>query len=411
MNLLSVGTLVETPFILVEIGKYTFGTYEVTRAQVNGQNKLTIVNFPNFMESLNVVKINGTVNTYTINFIYQISKGDDPNLLEKVFGSISNTRKVTISYGDYSSPSFIFRKESAIITSLKTQVDFAGSRIRYTLSCTSDSLYLKANNYDFAKRYAQPSKVILELLQNSQYGLSDIFYGMKDIDKVISKGLIDQDDCEVTIPAKNQMSVLDYLNYLVNCMIPNSQEPYKYYLQLVDTVDEEFKGPYFKIKRASYIASENAPNSLDTYEIDVGFPQNNYITQFSINTNDSWSLLYEYSGKANQQNYIYRINDEGKLEEISSPNLLSQTSLKQETPSEKSWWTAVTAFPITATLTIKGLVRPAILMTYIKLNVYFYGQKHIASGIYIVTKQEDSISKSGYKTTLSLTRISGDSLS
>ena len=47
-------------------------------------------------------------------------------------------------------------------------------------------------------------------------------------------------------------------------------------------------------------------------------------------------------------------------------------------------------------------------MSYVKINAMFYGQKHSSSGLYIITKQEDSIDSSGYKTTLSLTRISGD---
>ena len=68
----------------------------------------------------------------------------------------------------------------------------------------------------------------------------------------------------------------------------------------------------------------------------------------------------------------------------------------------------MTQFPITAKLTIKGLLRPSLLMTYIKVNTYFFGHKHVSSGLYIITRQEDSIDSNGYKTTLSLTRISGD---
>jgi hypothetical protein len=46
-------------------------------------------------------------------------------------------------------------------------------------------------------------------------------------------------------------------------------------------------------------------------------------------------------------------------------------------------------------------------MQYVRLNVIFPGgNKHISSGLYIVTKQVDNISGDGYKTTLSLTRIS-----
>lgn len=48
-------------------------------------------------------------------------------------------------------------------------------------------------------------------------------------------------------------------------------------------------------------------------------------------------------------------------------------------------------------------------MTYLRLNVIFPGgHKHISSGLYIVTKQTDTIDGNGYRTQLSLTRISGD---
>lgn len=68
----------------------------------------------------------------------------------------------------------------------------------------------------------------------------------------------------------------------------------------------------------------------------------------------------------------------------------------------------MTQFPVSATLTIKGLVRPAILMTYVRINALFYGQRHSSSGLYIITKQQDVIDGRGYRTILSLTRIAGD---
>jgi hypothetical protein len=58
-------------------------------------------------------------------------------------------------------------------------------------------------------------------------------------------------------------------------------------------------------------------------------------------------------------------------------------------------------------LKIQGLLRPAHLMQYLRLNVIFPGgNKHISSGLYIVTKQQDDIGMSGYTTTLNITRIS-----
>ena len=47
-------------------------------------------------------------------------------------------------------------------------------------------------------------------------------------------------------------------------------------------------------------------------------------------------------------------------------------------------------------------------MSYIRVNVYFFGRKHTSSGIYAITKQEDKIDQNGYTTTLSLLRIGAD---
>ncbi len=78
------------------------------------------------------------------------------------------------------------------------------------------------------------------------------------------------------------------------------------------------------------------------------------------------------------------------------------------TDEDKTWWSNVTQYPISAQITIKGLLRPATLMDYVRLNVIYFGQKHIASGLYIVTKQIDTISETGYRTQLFLTKIAGD---
>ena len=74
-----------------------------------------------------------------------------------------------------------------------------------------------------------------------------------------------------------------------------------------------------------------------------------------------------------------------------------------------TWWSQVTSFPISSTITIKGLLRPAVLMTHVRLNILFFGKRYIDSGLYIITKQVDEIDSRGYRTTLSLTRVGEDS--
>ena len=68
----------------------------------------------------------------------------------------------------------------------------------------------------------------------------------------------------------------------------------------------------------------------------------------------------------------------------------------------------MTEFPIKATIVFKGLVRPTMLVSYVKIDVRYYGRKQLASGIYIITRQTDDISAQGYQTTLELQRIKGE---
>ena len=235
---------------------------------------------------------------------------------------------------------------------------------------------------------------------------------MRDRQKVKQKGLIAGDDKAVIIEAKSQISVFDYLDYLVSCMTcvgdsgTSLTGQTKYIFTVYDDTTGEFGGPYFKVAKVA--KNIQTSNDLATYEVDIGYPTANIVTSFTVNSDDAYTLLYDYSGKIQQDEYGYRINDDGDIEALYSPVLASNTPLYRATQADLNWWSKVTQYPINATLTIKGLLRPAILMTYIKLNVYFYGRKHNTSGVYIITKQTDSISKSGYQTTLTLTRIQGD---
>ena len=410
LNLLSTTSRVETPFVSVKVGNYELGVFnkETGNAIYTGSMKYY---YPNYIDNLTVTKINGTVNQYTLNLKYQITAGDDPNFIDKVFSSVSQSRRMVISYGDYSLPSFMYKEEACTITSIKSKVDFKGSSISYTVNAVSDAISLTAGTYTFPAKTCQPSQQIYNILFNKTYGLQDIFYGMHDKALVIQKELIADNDTVVSLSRKVNVTILEYLNYLVSCMIPNGSGSFitngKYVLTVVDDMTGEMGGPYFTVKEAK--SSTKSVNSLDTYEVDIGFPGNDVVTSFEINDDESYSILYNYSKKVNQTDFVYRINNEGSVDQIYSPLLTANQTNFSMGADDQTWWTQVTQYPITATLTIKGLLRASMLMTYIKVNCYFYGRKHISSGMYIITKQEDNVGKSGFRTTLTLKRISGDS--
>lgn len=433
-NLLTYPALVEAPFIKLTIGDYTFGTYIKSTEKYSNRN-IDFIQYPNFVDSMEVVKINGAVNQYTIRLIYQVEPGADPNLMDKILSKVGYGT-IKISYGDWATPSFIFKEEEALITKTNSNFDFANSRITYTISCTSNALSLLGTTYSFGYYKNKPSTIIKTILANGYaYGLFDAFTGMKDLDVNQVTSLIDSDDMVVEIEPKPAMDVLSYLNYLTSCMIPisnntdnNTTADGIYVLtihdNITDSIEDNFsgsaniKGTYFTVKKISTYANTLALTGSDVYTVDIGYPgtrhttKNDYenlVSSFTIRDENSWALLYKYSDNISFfNNYVYSIDNEGNLITTMAPNIMKSDRYNYQTPNQKSWWTEMTSFPVSADLNIKGLVRAMMLTSYVKINTYFYGQRHISSGLYIVTGQRDTINSSGYKTSLSLLRIGGD---
>lgn len=404
-NLVSIPTLVQSPFIIANIGGVTFGTFS--------GNYRTNATYPNYMESMSVTKVNGTVNTYTLNFHYQVATGQDPNLLDKIFSRATKDRRIILQYGDWMAPNYIYKEEQCIITNVTTRLNMSSSSLDYTLQCTSDAIGLNSTQFNFPARNAKPSDVILQLLSNSKYGLKEVFTGMRNKNVVLSKNLIASNDKKVQLLPQNNTTILNYLNYLVGCMVDNKTpeenklSTSKYFLTINDDYNNDLGGTYFKVSEVS--ANAAVYNATDTYELDINYPGDNFVTEFSLNNDQSWAILYEYAGDVKQEEYTYNIRDDGTIETLSSPSLLTSSLTNAKSAYKTQWWSYMTEFPITATLTLKGLTRPSMLMTYVKLNVWFAGgQKHISSGTYIITKQTDSITSAGYTTTLTLLRVGGD---
>lgn len=411
IKLNSVPTLVESPFIIVTIGKYTLGSYTGNKTTTS-LGMLAQVNFPNFVNSLNITKVNGTVNTYTIGIVYQIAPGDDPNLIDKIFSSVSATRKLSLSYGDWRNPASIYKEETALITNVTSSLDMSASKITYTVQCVSDALSLASAVYDFPAREAKPSDIIKEMLKDVAYGLLTVFKGMVDFQRVITNGLIASNDKKVKIEARQNMNIIEYLNFLVGAMTSVDSESKdtiiqsgNYYLAIHDDITNALGGTYFEVKE---VKAGTKVSNYNVYEVDVGYPGDNFVTQFNLTNNQQYTILYDYAGKIEQTKYIYSIDNDGQLSTQYAPSIARSKSLQKVTEQNKNWWTKVTQFPIQATLTIKGLTRPSILMSQVRINTVMYGQKHISSGLYIITKHQDKLDSNGYTTTLTLLRIGGD---
>ena len=421
-NISLLGSLsrIETPFIKVTIGNYTFGIYQRTGQTVKDTDGLFYetakITYPIYLQSLTVQKINGQVNEYTLNLIYPIRPGDDPNFFEKVFSSVNKTRKITFSYGDISIPNYIYKDEQAIITDIKSNFNLKSGTISYTVSAVSSAKLGTSGCFTFTfdknKKY-KPSEEIKKILRNPIYGLKDLFYGMADDVSVDRLNLIPSTDKKVNLVSNQNISPLEEINYLVSCMTSDSTTfPPFYILTIHDEINsetnydktiEQLGGPYFKITPV-YKKQEHS----DAYEIDIGFPTANIIMSFNIENNENYSIYYDWQSKLTDNDYVLRLNDDGEWEKEYAVNWNSANDQHLTRDSDKTWWSKITQYPISATIQLKGLLRPATLMQYVKLNVLFFGKKHISSGTYIVTKQIDQIDSNGYRTTLGLTRVVGE---
>ena len=407
-NLTSVPTLVESPFIIIKIGNITFGAAS-KRKVVNSDGYVYKVQYPNFMQDLTVTKVDGKINSYKIKMVYAITPGDDPNMMDKILSGAGYTTAVTIQYGDWSSPMYIYKEEHCLIQQVSSEVDFASPKITYTISCLGTGYSATVNKKNYGSFTGKPSEKILALLKDKTSGLSDTFTGMRNLNTVITNSWVLTNDKSVYVPSPGETSsVLDYVNYLVKYMANDSGRESHYGIVVMDDPNNQFGGPYFKI--VEYSGEDDVLlNAVDTYEVDVGYPGNAKVVSFKITDNQEYALLEKYANSVVvANNYTYRINTHGELVKAKSPFYERSDSLLTSTEADKNWFTRVSKYPITATLVLKGLIRPTVLMSYIKINTLFYGQKHNTSGTYVITRQVDRVDASGYKTTLDLLRVRGD---
>jgi hypothetical protein len=417
-SLLSSQARIQVPWVKVTIGDYTFGIFDdATKSWGKDQDGFYqpfSIQYPNYIQTLEVTKVNGQVNTYTLNIKYPVTQHDDPNFFEKVFSSVSGTRKIIFTYGDAETPAYVYKNEEAIITNVTQVFDLAGSAISYTVTAVSSAALSTDGNITMLGTgngiKVKPSDEIKKLFKTNK-SLQNTFTGMS-VAKLDS--LIAGDDMAVEIESKRNVSAIDYINYLVGCMIPEGSAPGLskeiYILTIHDdsitSADRTMskKGPYFEVKKVSTIMERG-----DAYEIDIGINTSTIVRQFQIDKRENFSIYYDYQNLAHPENYVRRLNADGLWEDKYAPTSMIKEGAFDIKSHERVWWTKATQFPINATIQIQGLIRPATLMQYVRLNVIFPGgNKHLSSGLYIVTRQVDNIGPNGYATNLGLTRIKGD---
>ena len=417
-SLLSSQARIQVPWVKVTIGDYTFGIFdEATKSW--GKDKAGFyqpfsIQFPNYIQALEVTKINGQVNRYQLQINYPITQHDDPNFFEKVLSSVSSTRKIIFTYGDAETPAYVYKNEEAIITNVQQTFNLQSSAITYTVNAVSSAALSTDGSITVlgtgSGQKIKPSDEIKRLFRTNK-SLQNTFTGMTtaELDRLIAG-----DDMQVEVESKRNISAIDYINYLVGCMIPEGSVPglskeiyiMTIYDDSITSADraQSKKGPYFTVTKVSTVMDRG-----DAYEIDIGINTSTIVRSFQIDKNENYSLYYEYQNLSHPEKYVRRIGDDGLWEDVYAPTSMMREDKFDIKSNDRVWWTKATQFPINATIQIQGLLRPATLMQYVKLNVIFPGgNKHLASGLYIVTRQVDNIGPNGYATNLGLTRIKGD---
>lgn len=381
---------VEAPYVKMTLGGVEFGTYDGGK-------------YPNYIQGIDVRKTNGSMNEYTINLIHQVSPGDNPNYIENLI-SKNGFNKVEIEYGD-AEAGIAYRSVNALLIDVKSKYDFFNSSISYTLHAISSSVMSAVDRRNYPAVKDKPSNIINKML----YETGEL---LKYFPAMISKTLVSSNNCiptndkEVEMDAMTNTTPLNYLNKLVSSMVSTTSQAINDSIYYLNINDENALGPFFTISEVSTKMNKSMFPLI--YEIDINYPDEKSLAyNFSVDTDFSWPLAYEYAGGFS--NYDYGINNSGKtFAEASNAAIKTTTGTTNSFIKDKNWWTNVTEFPIKATLEVKGLTSYVLLLNYIKVNVYYFGNKRDSSGIYIVTGQEDMLSGNGFRTKLELTRVAGD---
>jgi hypothetical protein len=159
--------------------------------------------------------------------------------------------------------------------------------------------------------------------------------------------LIDSDDKEVNIGPKTNISALDYISYLVSCMIPQGYTTSQnsgsdiYILTMHDDTtydnrgfsDLDINGPYFRVERQSY-----KTNKSDAFELDIGFGNTGTIvTEFRVLDDEGYALLYDYNNDLDVDQYVQRIDNNGQLQSVWAPTVTSKNDNFITRPEDITW--------------------------------------------------------------------------
>jgi hypothetical protein len=81
-----------------------------------------------------------------------------------VFSSVSDTFRITFTYGDAMLPNYVYRDEEAIITKITNSFDINGASITYIIEAVSTSSLSLSGTYTFPSVTAKPSDKIKQVL-------------------------------------------------------------------------------------------------------------------------------------------------------------------------------------------------------------------------------------------------------
>lgn len=416
-DLLSITSRVEVPFVVATIAGVEIGQFQQTKITKRDRYNYQYVDrtYPNLVKSLNVVKnANGVVNNYTLSLVYAVTEKDDPNFIEKLISKAKTDRKILFSYGDYNLPNFIYKQQEALITDVTSTMDINNHTINYAIKAVSNTYKASAGKYDFASTRRKGSDVIKDLLFSTTYQLNELFPGMSSLNMINKCGFIASDDVPVLIEAKQSISVIEYLKYVVSCMRWSGDRGTGttaiYKIAVFDDIKSEYGGAYFKVVRFCTSDETIDTEDMDYMNLDIGYPDKNAVISFNITDSQNYALLYDYNAELSERSYQYRIDDEGNVDYSKINSAMKDDQLDKVTEAEKTWWSKMTSYPVNAKLVVRGLIRNVELLSMIRLNVLFYGKRHISSGVYAVNGQTDQVDENGFRTTLTLIRVGGSEL-
>lgn len=398
---------INTPFVEFTINGTTFATYK--NQDYFMQMSCTYAGVGNDP----IVMSGGQGNQFSIQLVYMPKPNQDPNYVDELLAGVTADNKLcTLRFGYSGIPGYNLTSSTydCIITgySLTLQNNF----LYYTIQCVSQGLIFREKRFTFYKgKDVNPIDWIYRCWSKSgvdkYYGLEidqDIYGHVEEMDIGYNKdnegNIIDNTNTLADV------TVFQFLTTILENVKDRDDDNAVYWYELCDSTDKKV----VMIHR-TVIESDDNLEKLASFTFDWGGNHqdnstNNLVLGFECDYKGEMNIAVSDKNFFEKKFGIDSTGNELYASGYNNYEYLVPDYLRVDYARNSKFWSRAVTWAYTAQLEILGVPADIPIGAYIEVNPLIYGRKHHTAGVYAIVGARCDISASGFRTNLSLMKLS-----